>query len=236
MVKFSLIKKSNSQIDGASAPRVAVFVGGTSGVGKLTLGAIAKLGTTFKAYVVGRKESEASFKPFAESLHEANPNAEIVWIEGQVSLLSEAKRVCDHIKTLESSIDLLFMTTGYVPFGGRQSESFSPLPMRSELTTADTSEGLDISHALEFYTRICFTQNLLPLLRSSGRARVISVRSPGLESEWMFNPDDLLLEAPGAFGGIATQRHMSIMGTLALERLAEIPENQQIVFMHSHPG
>jgi hypothetical protein len=29
---------------------------------------------------------------------------------------------------------------------------------------------------------------------------------------------------------------MGIMGMLTLERLAERPENQDIVFMHSHPG
>ncbi len=89
---------------------------------------------------------------------------------------------------------------------------------------------------LEFYARFCFTQNLIPLLRSSGRARVISVRAGGTESEWFFKPDDLLLEAPGTFGGMATMVHMVNMATLALERLAEMPENRNIVFIHAHPG
>jgi NAD(P)-dependent dehydrogenase (short-subunit alcohol dehydrogenase family) len=121
MVHISKIKESNAQVDEESAPRVAVLVSGTSGIGKLTLGAIARLGTHFKAYVIGRPESEAAFKPFIEELHAANANASIVWVEGQVSLLSEVKRICDYIKKLETSIDLLFLTTGYVPFGGRQS-------------------------------------------------------------------------------------------------------------------
>ena len=124
MVNISLIRKSNSQIDESSAPRVAVFVGGTSGIGKITLAEIAGIGTDFKAYVIGRKESEHSLKPLHEELHQANPNANLVWVEGQVSLLSEVKRVCDHIKSLESTIDLLFMTTGYAPFGGRESIAF----------------------------------------------------------------------------------------------------------------
>ena len=121
MVNISLIRKSNNQVDASSAPRVAVFVGGTSGIGKITLADIAGLGLDFKAYVIGRKESEQSFKPFVEELHRAKPNANVIWVEGQVSLLSEVKRVCDHIKTLESKVDLLFMTTGYTPFGGRNS-------------------------------------------------------------------------------------------------------------------
>ncbi|KAI4617306.1 hypothetical protein J4E80_005508 [Alternaria sp. BMP 0032] len=220
MVHLTKIKESNAHIDKETAPRIAVFVGGTSGIGKITLGAVAKLGTNLKAYVVGREESKAAFQPFIEELHTANPNASIIWVEGQVTLLSEVKRICDHIKKLETSIDLLFLTTGYVPFFGRE----------------NTSEGIDISQVLEFYARFCFTQNLLPLLRASDRARVISVRAGGMETDWFFKPDDLLLEAPGAFGGMTTMIHMINMATLSLERLAATPENKDIVFIHAAPG
>ncbi|KAG9189654.1 hypothetical protein G6011_06522 [Alternaria panax] len=220
MVHISQIKENNAQIDEETAPRVAVFVGGTSGIGKLTLDAVIRLRTHLKAYVVGRQESEAAFKPFIKKTHLANAKASIIWVEGQISLLSEVKRVCDHIKELETSIDILFMTSGYVASSERQ----------------NTSEGLEISHALEFYSRICFTQNLLPLLRSSGRARVMSVRSGGMEGEFFFNENDLLLEAPDEFGPMASVRHMGNMNTLALERIAEMPENKNIVFMHCHPG
>ncbi|KAF2110244.1 hypothetical protein BDV96DRAFT_668779 [Lophiotrema nucula] len=193
MVNLSLIKQSNSRIDESSAPRVAVFVGGTAGIGMLTLAEIAGLKIGFKAYAVGRKESEQSFKNFLGELHQAHTNANVVWVEGQVSLLSEVKRVY-------------------------------------------TREGLDVSHALTFYSRICFVENLLPLLRASESARVVSIHSGGLESERRLNTNDLNLENPGAFGGIATQGHMGIMGTLTLERLAEAKENQSIVFIHSYPG
>lgn len=95
---------------------------------------------------------------------------------------------------------------------------------------------MDVSHSLGFYSRICFVENLLPLLRASGTARVISVLGAGIESERALNVNDLNLEQPGAFGPIATQGHMAIMGTLTLERLAEIEENKSIVFIHSYPG
>ena len=95
---------------------------------------------------------------------------------------------------------------------------------------------MDVSHALSFYSRICFVENLLPLLRLSGNARVISVLSGGLESEAKLNTNDLNLEQPGAFGPIVTQMHMGIMGTLTLESLAETKENQSVVFLHSYPG
>ncbi|KAF2831568.1 hypothetical protein CC86DRAFT_140909 [Ophiobolus disseminans] len=220
MVKISLIKQSNEQVDESSAPHVAVFVGGTAGIGKITLSKIASLGTNFKAYIIGRKSSEHSFRPVIEDLHKANPNAKLIWVEGEASLLSEVKIICDHIKTLESSIDLLFMTPGYAPFNGRM----------------NTSEGLDTSHALSLYSRICFTENLLPLLRASGTARVISVHSAGMATARMLHIEDLTLEKPGAFGAMSTQLHMGTMGTLTLERLAEKKANESVTFIHSHPG
>jgi hypothetical protein len=47
---------------------------------------------------------------------------------------------------------------------------------------------------------------------------------------------DLNLDRPSFFGIMRTQPHMGPMNTLVLERLAEMPENESIVFMHSHPG
>jgi NAD(P)-dependent dehydrogenase (short-subunit alcohol dehydrogenase family) len=220
MVNLPQVKESNGLISATTAPRVAVFVGGTAGIGKATVASLAKLKTPLKAYVIGRKSSKDASRAFIAELQQTNPDADVVFLEGEVSLLAEVKRICDYIKTIESSVDLLFMTTGYAPFVGRE----------------NTAEGLDTSHALEFYSRMCFTENLLPLLRASGRARVISVLGGGFERASLFNVDDLNLEKPGAFGAMATQGHMMIMNTLFLERLAEDAENHAIVFMHSHPG
>lgn len=146
MVNISLIRQSNNQIDESSVPRVAVFVGGTSGIGKITLADIAGLGIGFKAYVIGRKESEQSFKPFLEELHQAKPNANVIWVEGQVSLLSEVKRVCDHIKTLESKVDLLFMTTGYAPFGGRKSITLTKMSSQANIIKTRPKAWMSVIH------------------------------------------------------------------------------------------
>ncbi|KAF2659741.1 hypothetical protein K491DRAFT_590380 [Lophiostoma macrostomum CBS 122681] len=192
MVNIAQIRQSNSLISASTAPRVAVFVGGTSGIGTAAVASIARLNTPVKAYVIGRKSSEAFFRTFAADLQQANPDANLIFLEGEISLLAEVKR--------------------------------------------NTVEGLDTSHALSFYSRMCCTENLLPLLRLSGRARVVTVLAGGLEGATYFNEDDLNLEKNGAFGAIATQRHMGAMNTLFLERLAEDPKNSSITFMHSHPG
>jgi NAD(P)-dependent dehydrogenase (short-subunit alcohol dehydrogenase family) len=130
MVNLSSIKLSNGQVNESSYPRVAVFVGGTDGIGKLTLAGLAGLGLNFKAYVIGRKVSQEVFKSIIEELHLANPAASVIWIEGEVSLLAEVKRVCDHIRTLETEVNLLFMTPGFAPFAGRQSTLSPPRSCR----------------------------------------------------------------------------------------------------------
>jgi hypothetical protein len=242
MVNIHSVRQSNSQITASSPPRTAVFVSGTVGIGKLALTQLINLGTNIKAYIIGRKRSKAAFSILGNELQQANPNAQIVWIEGEVSLLSEVHRICSHIKALEKSVDLLFLTTRYAPFGGRQSTSYHSLPtpsspvLKTYTHQQDTSEGLDISHALEYYSRICFVENLLLQLRASVNARVISVLSGGMERDRLLGVEDLNLERPGAFGGLATQCHMGIMGTLTMEQIAEEKENAGIVFIYSHSG
>jgi NAD(P)-dependent dehydrogenase (short-subunit alcohol dehydrogenase family) len=135
MPNITTVRETNALLTPMTVPKTAVFVGGTAGIGKLTLTALAQLGFSLKAYVIGQKGSEASFKTFAEELRSKNAEAAIIWTECEVSLLSEAKRICDHIKTLESSIDLLFLSTGYAPMGGRNSTSFGPLSSTSTNTS-----------------------------------------------------------------------------------------------------
>lgn len=83
---------------------------------------------------------------------------------------------------------------------------------------------------------MCFLDKLLPQLRASGRARVISVGGAGIETARWLNIDDLNLEKPGAYGAMASQTHMAMMSTLTLERYAEMPENESITFIHNNPG
>ncbi|QKX60570.1 uncharacterized protein TRUGW13939_07715 [Talaromyces rugulosus] len=217
MVSFTEIKASNALINGATAPRVAVFVGGTSGIGKLTIRALVETGTSTRIYLIGRKSSEENAQTFIQELSAINPKAEIVWIEGEVSLLAETKRVCQVIKSKESRVDLLFLTTGYAPFGPR----------------VETTEGIEIVQSLEYYTRILFVYHLLSLLNKVEAPRVVSVLGGGLEKT-AIDLDDLDLKKPGNFGGIKAQMQYMAMNTTTLEKLAS--ENPDITFIHSWPG
>ncbi|KAH5707673.1 hypothetical protein HBI81_243540 [Parastagonospora nodorum] len=202
MPNLSIIHASNTNLTPSTVPQTAIFLGATAGIGKLNLTALIKLGFECKAYVIGRKASFPAFRTSAAEMKGENAKASLTWIEGEVSLLAEAKRVCEEIKKRERRVDLLFMSTGYAPLGGRR----------------NTEEGLDISHALELYTRITFTQNLLPELRASPAARVVSVLAGGMETARFLDVGDSTVEKQGAWF------------------LAGIEHNAGIVFIHSHPG
>lgn len=58
MVAYTQVLASNSLINDTTAPQVAVFVGGTSGIGRLTLQALVNTGTSLRIYLIGRPSSE----------------------------------------------------------------------------------------------------------------------------------------------------------------------------------
>ncbi|KAF8854316.1 NAD(P)-binding protein [Acephala macrosclerotiorum] len=217
MVSYKEIQASNALINDATAPRVAVFVGGTSGIGKFTVRALVATGASVKIYLVGRKSSEERMHAFIQELHAINPKAEVVWTEGEVALLAETKRVCEAIKSKESRVDLLFLTAGYAPFGTRR----------------ETTEGLEITQSLEYYSRMLFVLHLLPLLGEAEAPKVVSVLAGGLE--WTtVDLDDLDLKKPGNFNFLKAHVQYGAMNTTTLEKLAN--ENPNVTFIHSCPG
>jgi NAD(P)-dependent dehydrogenase (short-subunit alcohol dehydrogenase family) len=217
MVSDKEIRAANALINDATAPRVAVFVGGTSGIGKLTLRALVATGASVRIYLVGRQSSEERMQVFIQELHAINPKAEVIWTEGEIALLTETRRVCEVIKSKESLVDLLFLTAGYAPFGARR----------------ETAEGIEIAQSLEYYSRILFILHLLPLLGEAQAPRVVSVLAGGLERK-NIDLDDLDLKKPGNFSFIKAQTQYGVMNTTTLEKLAN--DNPNVTFIHSWPG
>jgi NAD(P)-dependent dehydrogenase (short-subunit alcohol dehydrogenase family) len=217
MVAYKEIQASNALINDATAPHVAVFVGGTSGIGKSTIRALVATGASVRIYLVGRKSSEERSRVLILELHAINPKAEIIWTEGEVSLLADTKRICEVIKSKESRVDLLFLTTGYAPFGARR----------------ETAEGLEVAQSLEYYSRMLFILHLLPHLGQAETPRIVSVLGGGLETA-KIDLDDLELKKPGNFGSIKAQQQYIAMNTVTLEKLAN--QNPSVTFLHSWPG
>jgi NAD(P)-dependent dehydrogenase (short-subunit alcohol dehydrogenase family) len=107
------------------------------------------------------------------------------------------------------------------------------------LGTLETSEGLDKKVSLNYYSRMRFTNNLLPLLRTASTsqppfARIISVLGAGHEAA--LDISDLSLRRPGSYSLRAAANHAISMTSLTFDRLASETANKNITFIHSNPG
>ncbi len=124
MVTLTEVIASNKRIT-STFPNglVAVFVGGTSGVGEYTVKKFAKYTSTLisRVYIVGRSQ-EAADRILADC-RLLSPGSKFEFIKADVSLLKEVDQVCKYIKSKESKINILFLTQASMAFKSSTSGS-----------------------------------------------------------------------------------------------------------------
>jgi hypothetical protein len=96
----------------------------------------------------------------------------------------------------------------------------------------DTKEHLDAGFTLSYYSRMRFVSNLLPLIRKSRHARILSVLNAGAEKPLL--ETDLGLQENWSFAGVLN--HTVTMTSLAFSHLSREEDNKDITFLHSAPG
>ncbi|KAH9221068.1 hypothetical protein DL95DRAFT_432874 [Leptodontidium sp. 2 PMI_412] len=214
MVSIKDVRKSNAAFKSSdqASGLVAIFVGATSGIGMGSLKQFAKNAKAPKIYILGRSKSAAT--PLLNEIKTLNPEGTYDLIETEISLIRNVDKACDEIKSKEKKVDLVFVSPGYLAFGGR----------------LESDEGIDIPHALRYYSRLRFIYNLLPLLKNSPLPRVISILAGGQESAIDIND----LEVKNDFTFIKAAENGTTQTTLALEELAK--SNPTITFIHKYPG
>jgi len=201
---------------------VAVFIGGTSGIGEYTLRALCTSfaahghsGSGLRAYIVGRKPADGQ-KVLDECL-ELCPKASLSYVTvGDLSLLQDVDVACAEIVRREEAaekagdlagcarVDLLVLT---------------PSPQLFKPRT-ETTEGLDKFTSLLYYSRLRAIFALTPLLHASTHpsAHIISIYAAGMSDP--LHPDDLTLRQPGHYGFRTSRGHAVAMTTLAFEKMA----------------
>jgi NADP-dependent 3-hydroxy acid dehydrogenase YdfG len=124
MVWLKDIRLSNDAFKASKKHVVALFVGGTSGIGKGTLIQLAKHAPAPTVYIVGR--SKKSTTPLLEELKSLNPEAHFIFLETEVSLIKNVDAVCKEIRANETKLDLLCMSAGYLSLDGRKGTVSEP--------------------------------------------------------------------------------------------------------------
>ncbi|OAA59808.1 short chain dehydrogenase reductase [Niveomyces insectorum RCEF 264] len=241
MVALSAAEATNLEIaTTGTRPFVAVFIGGTAGIGlrgiQGLVSAHVRAGARsrgLRVYIVGRNADAASAL-IAESRAKL-PKGTFTFVQAKdLGLLADVDSVCTAVIDAERAaaakenhspqIDLLVLTQGVVSFSKRK----------------DTTEGIDHVTALVYYGRARAIDRLLPLLTdaaggatSSHVGHVVAVVNPRLEGP--LNADDLSLRDPKNFTFGQRSAHMALGTTLYLQALATRHPGR-LAGVHYYPG
>lgn len=117
----------NATLKSARPEIVAVFVGGTSGIGRSTAIKLASSIARPTVYIVGSNETAGA--QVVEEMKAANQNGSYSFIAADVSDLRNVDTVCQKLKSNLEALDLLFLSTGGLAFSkqGKKSKSLGEL-------------------------------------------------------------------------------------------------------------
>ncbi|KAI4675547.1 uncharacterized protein J4E88_007580 [Alternaria novae-zelandiae] len=138
MVALDIVRAHNASLKTLPPNLVAVFVGGTSGIGFFTAREFVRTTISPHVYLIGRNATEAS--KIMDELNSINSSSQVSFIQKDISLLKNVDEACSEIKSKEKQVNVLFMTCGYLTMKGRD----------------ETAEGLDRKMAVQYYARMRF--------------------------------------------------------------------------------
>ncbi|KAB8231571.1 uncharacterized protein BDW43DRAFT_312799 [Aspergillus alliaceus] len=209
MVSLQDVRAHKASLKNLGPGLVAVFVGGTSGIGLYTAREFVRYTISPRVYLVGRNEVEA--KRTIDELHSLNLDGKVQFIKSDVSLLKGVDKACDEILRTANRVNLLFLSCGMMSTGGRD--------------------------ACHYYARMRFINRLLRrLARAAGDdsnpslSRVVSVLGAGHESKLYLDDLDLKKNySVSNCAGQATSMTSLIMGEFARR-------HPSTTFIHAYPG
>ncbi|CAF1329603.1 unnamed protein product [Adineta steineri] len=203
------VAASNAQIlSSLQSPPHVVIVGGTSGIGRGFALTINRLCPAAHVTIIGRNESAAN-----EILSQLGSNGS--FIRADVSLMSEIRTITKKIK----AVDILVLSQGVISM-----DAF-----------ARTKENINYALALNYYGRVLFIEELLPLLRVSPLGgKVVSVLNSKKGDPSKISWNNMGLETKCSF--LVAINHAFAFNDLIIQYLASQPENSNVSFIHSFPG
>jgi NAD(P)-dependent dehydrogenase (short-subunit alcohol dehydrogenase family) len=179
MPALSVVTAANAKFAPSYLP-VALFVGGTSGIGQAMAQAFARY-TKGNAHIIicgrNRTAAEAIIATFPKPTH---GDAKHEFVSCDVSLMKNVHVTSADLLSRLPKINFIIFTTGFLSAMGRQ----------------ETKDGVDKRIAVTYYSRWVFTEDLRPLLRKAKDAgedaKMLSVLAAGKGSE--IDLDDLTVK------------------------------------------
>lgn len=134
MVNKSEILSSNEKVAQQHLKsRVAVFMGATTGIGASTLNQMVTMLEDSTFYVLGRNPADIAGRLEQLRATASKRGNRIIFIETQVSYISNIDNACNQILAAETKVDYLCMSPGGMPFGGATCEQSDRAVLQARL-------------------------------------------------------------------------------------------------------
>lgn len=196
-----------------SRPRVCLLTGATLGIGRGAAEALAPMGMELVLVARDRARLEA----LATELRKRSPGARVGVLAGDLSRMSEVRRIAGEFRATHPRLDVLLNNAG-------------ALFARRELTP----EGLERTLALNHLAYFVLTEELLPVLRSSSPARIVNVSSDAHRGSRL-DLDDLNY-ARGRYRPFVAYGRSKLMNILFTRELSRRLEGTGVTANAMHPG
>jgi NAD(P)-dependent dehydrogenase (short-subunit alcohol dehydrogenase family) len=196
-----------------SRPRVCLLTGATLGIGRAAAEALVPMGMELVLVARDRTRLES----LAAELRRRTPGARVDVLAGDLSRMSEVRRIAREFRATHTRLDVLANNAGAL-FARRE----------------ETSEGLERTLALNHLAYFVLTEELLPVLTASAPSRIVNVSSDA-HVGMRLDLDDLNYTR-GRYRPFVAYGRSKLMNILFTRELARRLEGTRVTANAMHPG
>jgi NAD(P)-dependent dehydrogenase (short-subunit alcohol dehydrogenase family) len=193
--------------------KVCLITGATSGIGLATARELARRGA--RVVIVGRSSERCTLARDQVQAETGAPSVE--YAVADLSSQAEVRRLAEEVPKRWPRIDVLINNAGMMAWNGRQ----------------ESVDGIEMTWALNHLSYFLLTTLLLPVIKASAPARIISVAS---DAHWGASLNFADIEGKERFNAWWAYKQSKLANILFARELARRLEGSGITSNALHPG